>query len=60
VNSEHDRPRCPECGRFVSNAKAWANDDGLTSVTGECKTHATVTLGRSWWDYDLWFTEEAS
>ena len=60
MNSEHDRPRCPECGQFVGKATAIANDDGLTSVTGTCRAHGLVTLGRSWWDYDLWFAEDAS
>ena len=58
MNSEFDRPRCPHCGLFVSNARAMANDDGLTSVTGICSKHEVVTLGRSRWDYDLWFATD--
>lgn len=58
MNSEYDRPRCPHCGRFVSDAHALANDERLISVTGACRQHNVVTLAASWWNYDLWFAEE--
>jgi len=58
--SEHDRPRCPECGRFVADARAFANDERLTSVTGICREHGSVSLGSSWWSWDLWFVGDAA
>jgi hypothetical protein len=60
MESEFDRPRCPECKRFVADARATVTGERLSSVTGQCKTHGLVTLGSSWWDYDLWFAEDAS
>ena len=60
MNSEFDRPRCPDCGRFVADAWALANGDGLIKVTGVCRKHGTVTLGTSWWVYELWFIEESA
>ena len=60
MESEFDRPRCPQCGRFVGCARAIANDDGLIAVTGDCRKRGVVTLGPSWWSYDLWFAGDAS
>ena len=53
--SEFDRPRCPQCGRFVACARATANEERLISVTGDCQVHGVVTLGPSWHVWDLWF-----
>lgn len=36
--------KCPECGRFVSQAVAWVNvfEDRIHQVQAQCSKHGTV------------------
>lgn len=49
--------KCPECGKFVKNARAkyriW--DDQITKVTADCKIHGKVEPTD--WEYEDFFGE---
>lgn len=42
------RVHCPQCGKICKDIMAGITSRGIGTVTGMCKTHGRVDLGRGW------------